>query len=486
MTSWLQQQVAKHPDKIAFYWQEEQWTFAEINTEVQKWLRMYDTVLPKKEKRVALFSQNSKDMYFTILALWELGKELVLLNTHLTQEELDYQLKDANVSQVIVSADKLDFFKQVQTVSMSLDSKEMVQKNAAVEPYSLKSVASIMYTSGTTGKPKGVLQLFENHLASALATQENMAVTETDCWLCAVPLFHISGLSIILRQLVLGCSVRLYEKFDAQQVTNALILGKGTIASVVTVMLEELLTLYPKEGYAPDFRTLLLGGGPVSLATLNQCKNLNIPIIQSYGMTETCSQVVALSSADSLEKIGSAGKPLAGVALKIVKAEKQLFAPNEVGEVLLRGGNVVRHYIGSESRNSDKWTADGWFRTGDLGYLDQDGYLYLVSRLSELIISGGENIYPTEVEQALQKISGVKEVAVIGEPDEKWGAVPVAYIVRKNNLTTTEIQQKASQYLAKYKRPKKVYFCHSLPRTANGKLAKHRLTTVERTAFLEQ
>lgn len=489
MTSWFQQQVAKQPEKIAFYWQDEQWTFAEINTEVQKWQSMYAAVLPIKEKRIALFSQNSKEMYFTILALWELGKELVLLNTHLTQKELHYQLKDAGVRQVIVSPMKLKLFnsfEEIQAIPMSLATEIDVSSNTERESYKLMSVASIMYTSGTTGNPKGVLQLFENHLASAIATQENMKVTETDCWLCGVPLFHISGLSIILRQLVLGCSVRLYEKFNAQQVTNDLVLGKGSIVSVVTVMLEELLALYPKEGYAPDFRTMLLGGGPVSLATLNQCKKLNVPIIQSYGMTETCSQVIALSSADSMEKIGSAGKPLLGIELKIVNNEQQMLPSNEVGEILLRGKNIVHHYIGEDRQLFGKRTTDGWFSTGDLGYLDKDGYLYIVSRLSELIISGGENIYPAEVEQALQNISGVKEVAVIGEPDKKWGTVPVAYLVRGANVTEAEIQQKVSQSIAKYKVPKRIYFCHSLPRTASGKLAKHRLVTKERTAFLEQ
>lgn len=489
MTSWLQQQVAKHPHKIAFYWQDEQWTFAEISSEVEQWQAMYAAVLPAKETRIALFSHNSKEMYFTILALWELGKELVLLNTHLTEAELQYQLSDAKVTQVVVAKTQLAVFatfKNIQMTPMFLSARRNFSKNLVIDSYKLTAVASIMYTSGTTGHPKGVAQLFENHLASALATQENMEITAMDCWLCGVPLFHISGLSIMLRQLVLGCSLRLYEKFNAQQITNDLVSGKGTILSVVTVMLAELLTLYPEEGYAPTFRTMLLGGGPVSVATLNLCKDYKIAVIQSYGMTETCSQAVALSSDDSQQKIGSVGKPLAGVELKVMKAQQELTVPNEIGEIYLRGKNIVRGYLASAYWESESWTADGWFKTGDLGYLDQAGYLYLVSRLSELIISGGENIYPVEVEHALQRISGVKAAAVIGELDQRWGAIPVAYIVSENNLTVAEIQQKVSHHLAKYKIPKKIYFCHSLPRTASGKLAKHRLSTIERSAFLEK
>lgn len=489
MSSWLQKQVNERPNHPAFYWQDDVWSFAEVAEEVSRWTTEFSSRISKTEKRIGLFSRNSKEMYFSILALWELGKELVLLNTHLSPQELHYQLTDAKVNLVVVSTDSMPYFaefQQLTLVEMSRGNSEKERITDSELAYLPDATASIMYTSGTTGNPKGVVQGFSNHFASALATQENMGITADDCWLCPVPLFHISGLSIIIRQLVLGSSLRLYSHFDAKIITDDLVEGRGTVISVVAVMLQELLENYPKKRYNETFKAMLLGGGPISPKALEKCEDYGIPVIQSYGMTETCSQVVALSFEDAGAKIGSAGKPLLGMSIKIVDDQEKILEPNNVGEILLKGNNVVRHYLNGEQWQTVKWTTDGWFKTGDMGYLDEEGYLYLVSRLSELIISGGENIYPTEIEHVLQEFPGVEEVAVIGEPDEKWGAVPVAYIVGESTITVEKINTFAKNYLAKYKLPKRIYICHSLPKTASGKLAKHRLTTIEREAFLNK
>lgn len=478
MDSWLQQQVNKRPNQPAFYWQEEVWTFSEINNEVKKWQVKFSVEIPKNEQRVALFSRNSKECYFSILALWELGKEIVFLNTHLSLKEIDYQLMDASINTVIVATEyqsQLADLSMYQKIELCLTSnnQQAIQTTNRLQ----SNIASIMYTSGTTGKPKGVSQCFDNHFASALATQENMAITDQDCWLCSVPLFHISGLSIIVRQLVLGCSIRLYPMFDAKKVTEDLVQGKGTVISVVTTMLQELLAIYPEKGYSTKFKGCLLGGGPISTKALAQCETFGIPVIQSYGMTETCSQIVALQFADASKHRGSAGKPLKGIMLKIIDKEGHTLAANQIGEILVKGKNVVKNYLNGTSWQTEKWTSDGWFKTGDMGYLDEAGYLYLVSRLSELIISGGENIYPTEVEHTLLEMPEISEIAVVGEEDLKWGAVPVAYIVGDSSLTVEKIHAFTKHSLAKFKQPKKLYFCEQLPKTASGKVAKHRLTT---------
>lgn len=489
MNSWLQKQASQRPEHPAFYWQDEVWSFAEVAQEVNYWANEYAEKIPFKEKRVALFSRNSKELYFSILALWELGKELVFLNIQLSVEELRYQLTDAEVNYVVVAEEKMAILAgitQVTTVAMQRSEQAAKLNLPETDIYQPEMTASIMYTSGTTGKPKGVVQRFENHRASALSTQENMQLTAEDCWLCPVPIFHISGLSIIIRQLVLGCSVRLYAKFDASAITADLVQGKGTIISVVAVMLKELLAGYPASGYATIFKAMLLGGGPIAPKALELCEEYGLCVIQSYGMTETCSQVVALSFADAQVKRGSAGKPLTGMKIKIIDNKGQNCLSNEVGEILLKGQNVVGNYLNGAQWQAVKWTADGWFRTGDMGYLDNDGYLYLVSRLSELIISGGENIYPTEIEHVLQELPGVKEVAVVGEADQKWGAVPVAYIVGDPTITVEKVNTFAQAYLAKFKLPKRVYLCDTLPRTASGKLAKQRLTTKEREAFFSK
>lgn len=470
MLPWLKQQVETHPGKIGLYTSMKSWTNQEIAMEVDEWAKKVMAFLPDKEKRVAILGHNSSDMYFLILALWTLNKEIVFLNTHLVAEELSFQLSDSRVNTVFVSDSLLDkSLCHYQVISFSEIKNQIKSECIPTTKFKLDNTASIMYTSGTTGKPKGVIQTFRNHQASSLSTQKNMKITTNDVWACAVPLFHISGLSILIRQLVLGCSMYLFEKFDARQLTKQLKIGNITVTSVVNVMLKQLLADYPKEGYSEKFKCLLVGGGPVSKEMLQECFKKDIPVIQSFGMTETCSQVVALSYKDALNKIGSSGMPLDGITLMIRQDEKDC-QPLEVGEILLSGEHISLGYLNQLAKSS--WTKDGYFKTGDLGYLDEDGYLYVVSRLSELIISGGENIYPAEIEHCIEKIPGVIEVAVVGEIDEYWGEVPVAYLVTEIKIDASFLDQVCQQSLAKYKCPKKYYIIDALPRTASGKVAK--------------
>ena len=461
--SWLQQQAQLYPERPAFYWKDKSWSFADLNLLVQKYATYYQHELPEKTERVALFSENSKEMYLTILALWELGIEIQFLNTRLTTDEIQFQLADAQAQVVIgrpleVALPYLAFPKELP---------ELFATAFIDNGYQLDSIASIMYTSGTTGKPKGVPQRFSNHRASALATQQNMAIVPEDCWLCPTTLYHISGLSVLLRSLVLGMSVRLYEKYDCQQIAQDIVEEKGTVISVVTKMLNELLDEVPE---CPNFRHFLLGGGPVPKSILERCAQKDWSVIQSFGMTETCSQVIALPPERAIEKIGSAGLPLNNMEIKI-----------QQGEVLLKGPNVVTEYL--NNRGTDSWDKQGWFHTGDLGYLDEEGFLFIQSRMSELIISGGENIYPAEVEQAIVAHPKVKEAAVVGEEDETWGQVPVAYLTLHQAMELSELSE-CFDSLARYKQPKRVYVVHDLPRTASGKPLKRKFLSEERVNYI--
>ncbi|MGY3766258.1 o-succinylbenzoate--CoA ligase [Vagococcus vulneris] len=483
--NWLIQQLQERPDAPGLYYGNRMWTFAEIGQEVQERMRYFSGCIPTTAVRIAVMSQNSQELYFTMLALWSLGKEIVCLNIHLQPRELEYQLTDAQVSFVLASEKCRTALQKVQNIKMiplEQPTDYLEKGYLQFSDMSDEAVATIMYTSGTTGKPKGVIQRFKNHRASAEAAAINLGLSSADCWLCAVPLFHVSGLSIICRHLLYGCSIKLYEHFDAEMVTADLVRGHGSIMSVVPLMLEKLLAEFPDSGYHQKFRLFLLGGGPVSTAMLQECRHYGIEAIQSYGMTETCSQVISLNSKDSLKHIGAVGRPLEGVQIKIVDREYQTVSADTIGEIWLKGPSVISGYLNDAEWHHEKWTLDNWFRTGDMGYLDRHGYLYVVSRLSELIISGGENIYPVEVEHVLEMMPTIKTVAVIGEPDKMWGHVPVVYIV--GTATQDEINTFLEGKLAKYKRPKKIYYCRVLPRTASGKLAKHRLLTAEREDFL--
>lgn len=475
MGNWIEQRRILQPNQRALTFQNQTWTFQEAFEEIKEWQGKLIDVIPEEQKRVAILSQNSADFYWLILALWQLDKEIVFLNTHLVSSELNFQLRDSKTEIVLVADNFQDKVIEIENRYLFSEIQQRdIQPIGQRDCFSLDKVASIMYTSGTTGQPKGVLQTFGNHYGSAIATQKNLEITVEDTWACAVPLFHISGLSILIRSFVLGCGVYLLPSFSSAQLTTAFVAGEATVVSVVNTMLQQLLVDFPKQGYHSNFRTILLGGGPIAPTTLEACFEKNLNVIQSYGMTETCSQVVALQAENAWAKIGSSGRPLAGVHLKIQKDEIDL-AANLVGEILVKGPSICPGYLNRPELRATKWTDDGYFKTGDLGYLDADGFLFVVSRLSELIISGGENIYPGEVEHCLETMPSVLEVAVIGEPDSKWGSVPVAYLVTSEPVALQAVQEFCQPYLAKYKIPREIYVVEKLPRTASGKIAKHLL-----------
>lgn len=483
---WLDRQAKNQAGRVALFYQGKSWTYSELNKAMLDLSNQLYHVLPKESKRVAIMSRNSNMMYIAILSLWHLKKEIVFLNTHLTQKELEYQLKDAQVSFVLCEEKFSSLLEDLPVNSLDLKSvsKMTIHSDtiAEVSIISGEDIASIMYTSGTTGKPKGVIQRFKNHYASAVATKDNMAITTEDNWLCAVPLFHISGLSILIRQLVLGSQVTLYNKFDAKKITQDLINAQGTVMSVVPTTLQSLMKELGDREYHPTFRSFLLGGAPASMMLLKTAQAKHVEVIQSFGMTETCSQVIALNNQDAAKHIGSVGKPLKHVELKLVTKSGEEAVANEPGELYLKGPSVVDGYLNDASFKDQYWSADGWFKTQDLALRDDSGYIYILSRLSDLIISGGENIYPKEIEDKCLLLNNVIDVAVVGQEDEVWGAVPVVYLV--GDVNQAELEKHLKQHLASYKIPKAVYYCHSLPKTASGKIAKHRLLTKEREDFL--
>lgn len=341
-----------------------------------------------------------------------------------------------------------------------------------VEEVALDDVCSVMYTSGTTGVPKGVLQTYGNHWWSAVGSALNLGLREDDCWLCAVPVFHISGYSILMRSLFYGMKMVLHERFDEKKTIKDIRYEKVTIMSVVATMLDRIVEQLKDDKLPGSFRCMLLGGGPAPLSLLKKCISKNIPVYQTYGMTETASQIVTLSPEYSVKKLGSAGKPLFPASIKIVDDAGNDVAPYQSGEILVKGPNVAKGYLNHDP-SYGRW--NGWFRTGDIGYLDEEGFLYVQDRRSDLIISGGENIYPAEVEGVLMSHPQVKDAGVIGVENQKWGQVPVAFVVKKGSLSTEELSGFVKGKLAKYKVPKQIYFVRELPRNASRKLMRRKL-----------
>lgn len=271
----------------------------------------------------------------------------------------------------------------------------------------------------------------------------------------------------------------LLEKFDERAVNRAIQCDGVTIISVVAVMLQRMLAVLDEEGgetrYPASLRCVLLGGGPAPRPLLEKCAELDIPVSQTYGLTEACSQAVTLAPADALRKLGSAGRPLAPVRLQI-RQEGHPVPAGEVGVIHLQGPTITPGY----ANRLDATAAvprDGWFATGDLGYLDAEGYLYVLDRRADLILSGGENIYPAEIESVLLAHPAIIEAGVCGQPDSQWGQVPVAFVKTRDNrpVETEAILAHARQHLARYKLPRAIYRVDELPRNSSGKLLRREL-----------
>jgi O-succinylbenzoic acid--CoA ligase len=240
-------------------------------------------------------------------------------------------------------------------------------------------------------------------------------------------------------------------------------------------MLQQLLDELDEKTYPGTFRCMLAGGGPIPLPILKECERKRIPVFQTYGMTETCSQIVTLSPESALLKIGSAGKALFSCQVKIVDDENMDAPAGHAGEIVVKGPNVTPGYFHNKEATA-KAIKDGWLHTGDIGYLDEDGFLYVLDRRSDLIISGGENVYPAEIEAVLLAHPSIVDAGVAAMEDDRWGQVPVAYVVLKDlDVSEEEILNFVSKRLAKYKVPRRMVKVPELPRNAANKLVRRKL-----------
>ena len=310
----------------------------------------------------------------------------------------------------------------------------------AIDP---ESVHTVIRTSGTTGAPKAVELTYANHLASALASADALGVEPDDRWLCPLPLHHVGGLNVLIRSTINHTTVVLQPRFDADRVRATLEAGEATLASLVPTMLARLRAAGLRE--PPGLRAIALGGGPAPAELLDWARETGIPVVPVYGMTETCSQIVA----------GIPGRPLTGVQLEIAAD----------GEILVRGPMVARAAVGG----------DGWLHTGDLGRLDEDGRLHVLGRLKELIVTGGENVAPLEVEQVLLGHPAVADAGVAGLPDPEWGEAVTAFVVLGAPIDGDQLRAWCRERLEPFKVPKAIHAVDRLPRNAQGKLLRDRL-----------
>ena len=337
---------------------------------------------------------------------------------------------------------------------------------------SLEREALVLFTSGTSGRPKGARLTYGNLWFSAIGSALHLGQRPDDIWLAALPMFHIGGLSILYRGIIGANLVNLHERFEPDRVSAAIDEG-ATHVSLVPTSLRQLFEVRRGSPWPKTLRCVLLGGAASPPALIDECVELGIPVAPTYGLTESASQAATLRPHEITAKRGSSGLPLPVTRLRIVE-QGQVLPPGETGEIELRGPTIFAGYLGDKGRPFD---ADGWFATGDAGYVDDGGYLYIADRRDDLIVTGGENVYPAEIERVLSEHPLVRDAGVVGVSAEPWGARPIAFVVWQGEPASAQpaLLEHCRSHLAGYKIPDQIVAVDALPRSASGKLLRRRL-----------
>jgi o-succinylbenzoate---CoA ligase len=483
LPDWLARRAETHPSHPALLAGDVAWTFAELHARVAAGAGALAALGVVAGQRVALLARNGAAFVVAVHALGRLGAVLVPLNTRLATGEIAWQLRDCGAALLLHDAEHAGAALAAGVESPGCRLHELGPLGPvgaggmakSRERIVLDAVQSIVYTSGTTGRPKGALLTWGNHWWSAVGSALQLGHDARDRWLAPLPLFHVGGLAILMRSVIYGIPALVHDQFDPARVNQAIDEEGATIVSVVATMLGRMLAARGDRPYPPTFRCALLGGGPAPRPLLEACARLGVPVSQTYGLTEAASQVATLPPGDALRKLGSAGKPLLPTELRIERDDGPA-PPGEVGEIVVRGPSLTPGYLDRSDATAYAWRG-GWFHTGDLGRLDEEGYLYVLDRRDDLIVSGGENVYPAEVEATLLAHPAVADAGVVGLPHETWGQVPVAVIQRRAGVEATaeDLIGHCAAHLANYKVPRAIHWRDTLPRNAAGKLLRRLL-----------
>lgn len=470
--NWLIRQSQLHPDAVALRVGPSEISWSGLVKRTERIAAALQVAGLRPGARVAALASNGPH-YVALLhaAMWT-GTTLVPLNTRLPDATLSWQLRDSDADLLVVDHSAANRSLNLGHVRFVQVEELTYRGSATLQPMNADLAATILYTSGTSGDPKPVRLTWANHAASAAASALNLGLQRDDDWLCCLPMYHIGGLSIALRSAIYGTRMTLLEEFDVDAVLEAL-RGDITLVSVVPTMLHRLVDrMGGPEGLAEHvangkLRGILVGGGPVKADYLSACRDAGLPVIPTYGMTETASQIATLPP-DRSDKIGAAGYPVWGAEISIRDADGD---PVEEGPgiVWVRGPMVTSGYVDSPEINRRRFVG-GWFRTGDRGVLSPDGFLHVLGRHDDVIVTGGENVSPGEVERVISQNAAVKEVAIFGVADDEWGEVVHAAVVTDGSVSSSELDEYCRDRLAGHQRPREWVVLSSLPRTSTGKI----------------
>lgn len=492
---WFSKWAVYKTDSIAFkvYESGKSYTYSEINKISNYFSRfLRDNFNLDLGKRVAILSENNLAYIILFGVAQKLGITLIPLNYRLATNELDYIISNCDPSLIIyekkfeekISSTK--FFKnfsfkiKLEDITETLNEflKQPVIENINNPNLEDDSPIFILYTSGTTSFPKGALYTHKMMFWNSLNTELRLNITSDDISINCAPPFHTGGWNVLLTPFIHhGAQTIIMKNFDADTILKIIDDEKITLWWAVPTMLKMLSeSKLFKDAKMENLRYLIVGGEALPLNVINTWHKKGVLIRQGYGLTEVGPNVTSLNHEDATEKLGSIGTPNFYIETKIIDEKgKEIFGEGS-GEFLLKGPNVTPGYWKNDEATKDAINK-GWFSTGDVVKRDKDGFIYVVDRIKNMYISGGENVYPAEVEHSLRQHPNIKDAAIIGVPDEKWGEVGKAFIVKKieSNLTVDEVKSYCIERLAKYKIPKYIEFIDTLPTNDAGKIDRKKL-----------
>jgi malonyl-CoA/methylmalonyl-CoA synthetase len=475
LRDWFDQTFATRPNEIGLEWNGSAYTFGEIDARSNRMARALLARGLAKGDRLCVYLANSVEMIDLYLACIKLGVIFVPINILYRDREMSHILGDAEPKLLIAASDLSPLLAEA-----TAQSGESLP-GSGLGP---DDIAALVYTSGTTGVSKGAMLTHNNFAVNGSNLIEAWEITSSDRLLLAPPLFHVHALGNGLHSwLMTGCRMRLLERFDHQTALSHFHDFRPTLFFGVPAMYVRLLATPPAEAVeiGKRMRLFVCGSAPLPAQILEEFRALfGHTILERYGMTETLMNISNPYRGE--RRPGSVGLPLPGVVVKIVGPEGLEAGVDETGELYLKGPNVFAGYWRREDATRAAFV-DGWFRTGDIGSRSADGYYTLSGRKSDLIISGGFNIYPREIEEFLMEQPEVAEAAVVGEPDRVRGEVPVAYIVWHNPsadpaVAAVHVEARCRESLASFKIPRRFEAIEKLPRNALGKVQKHLLCPV--------
>jgi O-succinylbenzoic acid--CoA ligase len=435
---WLAQRAQSCPERTALIADGAEVTYAELEAEANWVARRLAAHGLRRGSTAALTMHPRREQVVLVHALMKVGAALLPLSPRLTEAER------ATIVEVVEPMVDLDDPGLLTTTEADMP---------MLGEHDTDDVCAYVLSSGSTGAPKPIGLTYGNFLWSAMGGAYNIGVDPADRWLCCMPLSHIAGLSIVVRSAIYGTTAVVHDGFEVERVARSLVEDKITVVSLVTTMLSRLLDA-GADLSGP--RAILVGGGPVPESILAEALARGPTVVQTYGLTETCSQVTTLAPEDALRKLGSAGRPLLSSHVRI-----------RDGEILVQGPTVA----------PGRYDESGWLHTGDLGHIDDEGFLYVSDRIDDMIVTGGENVVPSEVEDVLLSHPAVVEAAVVGREDPEWQQAVTAVVVLAPDAAVTpdELRRHCAATLAGYKVPKRVELAAALPRTPSGKLMRRAL-----------